>query len=265
MKTKTRLDKRPRRGAKLGQHFLTNAHIAHVVAESAGVAPGVDVLEIGPGTGALTKEILKLGGIVTAIEKDSALVARLRETFAEEIRNNTFRLIEGDVRDCDPQALFSGAYVLAANIPYYITGEIIRRFLTASHQPTQMALLIQKEVAQRIVARDGKESILSLSVKAYGTPKLVRTVSAGNFNPPPSVDSAILQVSGISRSYFTDINESRFFEVVKAGFAAKRKKLAGNLRAVMKNPDDALASCGIVPNARAEDLTLAEWQTLARQ
>src|SRR3989344_3457719 len=161
-------------GAKLGQHFLTGLWAAHTLAEAVNVRPGETILEIGPGKGALTRELIATGARVVAVEKDPALVLGLRETFKRELASQQFELIERDVRDFAPQSskLEAGSYVIAANIPYYITGEIIRQFLETDVQPRSMALLIQKEVADRIIARDGKESILSLSVKAYGKPKI---------------------------------------------------------------------------------------------
>ena len=264
MKTRSGRPGRHRSGARLGQHFLTNPVVAHTVAEGAGVGIGTQVLEIGPGTGALTKVLLSLGGRVTAIEKDPALVARLTDTFASEIEAGALRLIEADVRDVDPGALFDGEYALAANIPYYITGEIVRQFLTAAHKPTTMSLLMQKEVADRIVARDGKESILSLSVKAYGTPRILRKVPPGNFSPPPSVNSAVLQIADISARFFEDVDESRFFEVVRAGFSSKRKLLAGNLRHIVTDPAILLGRCGLDERARAEDVPLAAWREIAQ-
>lgn len=262
MKMKTRSVSRGRRTPRLGQHFLTNPVVARAVAEGAGVGPGVATLEIGPGTGALTRVLLDLGGHVTAIEKDPSLVVHLRQLFASEIASGTLRLIEGDVRDADPAVLFPGSYVVAANIPYYITGEIIRHFLTARHKPRSMALLMQKEVAERIVARDGKESILSLSVKAFGTPRILRKVPPGNFSPPPSVDSAVLAITDISGDAFIGVSEDAFFRIVKRGFASKRKMLGGNLSGLM-TPEQ-LRKCGIPPHERAENLALQQWMDAAR-
>lgn len=264
MKMKTRSGRPAHRGARLGQHFLTNPVVAQTVAEGAHVGPHVHVLEIGPGTGALTRILLKLGGHVTAIEKDTMLVDRLRDAFAPELASQTLRVIEADVRDIDPTELFADTYVLAANIPYYITGEIIRQFLTATHKPSVMSLLIQKEVADRIVARDGKESILSVSVKAYGRPRILRKVPPGNFSPPPSVDSAVLQISDISGRLFDDVDEAHFFRLVRAGFASKRKLLASNLKHVVPQPLQPMLACGIAEQARAEDVTLSQWHDLAR-
>ncbi len=253
-------------GARLGQHFLNADWVARDLTKSVNVRDGETILEIGPGTGVLTRHLLKTGAPVVAIEKDEVLVARLRETFAEEIAQDTLSLVEGDVRDAAPEKLLpSNSYVLAANIPYYITGEIIRLFLTAKKQPRAAALLIQKEVAERIVARDAKESILSLSVKAYGTPKIIAKVPAGCFNPPPSVDSAIILIENISRNFFSTTSEENFFKVVKAGFASKRKMLAGNLKKMFPDAAGMLRSLGLDEKVRAEDVALKEWRSIVEK
>jgi 16S rRNA (adenine1518-N6/adenine1519-N6)-dimethyltransferase len=248
----------------LGQHLLTNASIARAVGEAAGVGEGDAVLEIGPGRGMLTRELLALGARVIAVEKDPGMVAAMREIFPEEIASRRLVLIEGDAREERPDAVFpKGRYKVAANIPYYITGELLRECLSAGNQPSDAAFLVQKEVAERI-ARSKKESILSLSVKAYGAPKYVRTVAKGNFNPPPSVDSAILAVRDISREHFKTVSEKIFFKTVKAGFAQKRKTLGGNLKkAFGERGVSALAAAGIAANTRAEDVPLQEWLALA--
>lgn len=232
------------------------------LAQAARVGPGVRVVEVGSGKGFLTRELLAMGGRVIAIEKDEALAAALPEQFPDA----DLEVVTGDVRDFDPAShgLRAGEYVVAANIPYYITGEIIRQFLTAAAQPRTMALLIQKEVAERIVARDGKESLLSLSVKAYGTPRIVAKVGKGSFNPPPSVDSAIICIDNISRDFFEGFDEQKFFAVLRAGFASKRKKLAGNVAKVYgQRAREALARVGIDGNARAEDVPIEKWKELA--
>jgi 16S rRNA (adenine1518-N6/adenine1519-N6)-dimethyltransferase len=250
-----------RRGAKLGQHFLIHGWAARALARAAAPQPGELILEIGPGKGMLTRELLTLGPVV-AIEKDAALVAQLRETFAEEAANGVLKLVSADVRDITPETIGLKKYILAANIPYYITGEIIRQFLTASVQPRAMALLVQKEVAQRITS--AKESILSLSVKAYGSPRIVERVPRKHFSPAPSVDSAILLVSNISKTFFTDMSEENFFRVVRAGFASKRKMLANNLSVVFEREKvrQAFLASAIPEKVRAEDVSLEQWKQL---
>ena len=252
-----------RSGARLGQHFLKHAWAARALAHAARVRPGDTILEIGPGKGVLTRELLAFGPVV-AIEKDESLVTHMRETFTDEIKAGKLRIISADVRDTSPESLGLGHYVLATNIPYYITGEIIRQFLTAESQPHTMALLVQKEVAQRITS--SRESILSLSVKAYGVPKIIEKVSRTHFSPPPTVDSAILVITDISKTFFDTITEDAFFRVVHAGFASKRKMLANNLstkfgkEVVMRT----LATADINVKARAENVPLEKWKVLTQ-
>lgn len=258
-----------RKGARLGQHFLVGTWAAHALACAAGIRKNEMVVEIGPGTGVLTRELLATGGHVVAIEKDELLADTLKATFAENIRDNQLEVVGDDIRNFNParRGLASSEYVVAANIPYYITGEIIRMFLTTSAQPRSIALLVQKEVAERIVARDKKESILSLSVKAYGVPKVMAKVSRGNFSPVPSVDSAILLIEHVSRDFFQNISEETFFRVIRAGFSSKRKFLLKNLAAdhgleVVKN---AFGACDIPEQIRAEDVSLEKWKCLTQQ
>jgi 16S rRNA (adenine1518-N6/adenine1519-N6)-dimethyltransferase len=256
-----------KRGARLGQHFLTTRAPALALARAADIRAGEPVLEIGPGKGALTRVLLTLSDRVIAIEKDDALAAKLKESFAGEIEQGKLSIVVGDIRTITPEfiGLTAGGYVVAANIPYYITGEIIRQFLTAAAQPRAMALLIQKEVAQRIV--DKKESILSLSVKAYGEPRIVMKVSRKNFSPAPTVDSAVLAIHKISRDFFVDIDEQHFFDVVKAGFASKRKFLANNLAVKFGKEavGKAFFTCSVPEKIRAENVGLAQWRSLARE
>lgn len=249
---------RPHAHAKqsLGQNFLMHPQTAERIARASGVATSDTVLEVGPGTGMLTRALLEHAGKVVAVEADQALCARLRETFAEDIAKGTLSLIYGDIRAFDESILPRG-YRVVANIPYYITGELFRRFLESNHQPASMTFLVQKEVAVRI-ARAKKESILSLSVKAYGVPKYEFTVPRGAFVPSPNVDSAVLSVQGISRDAFASREmEQRFFALVKAGFAHKRKLLASNLK------DAGLVVDVPLGKVRAEDVPLEKWLMLA--
>ncbi|HVM59171.1 MAG TPA: 16S rRNA (adenine(1518)-N(6)/adenine(1519)-N(6))-dimethyltransferase RsmA [Candidatus Paceibacterota bacterium] len=241
----------------LGQNFLMHRRIAERIADAAALSPEDVVFEIGPGTGMLTRALLSRAGKVIALEADGELYEELKGTFAREIADGKLELIHGDIRAFDASALPEG-YRLVANIPYYLTGEIIRGFLERAHQPKSMTLLVQKEVAERI-ARAKKESILSLSVKAYGAPKYEFTVPRGAFRPAPNVDSAVLSIQGISRKNFSSrAEEKRFFDLLHAGFAHKRKLLAGNLAGIGVPPE-------IIPEkARAEDLPLSAWLGMVR-
>ena len=155
----------------------------------------------------------------------------------------------------------ASGYKLVGNIPYYITGALFKKFLTAEHQPSTLVFLIQKEVGERI-ARSKKESILSLSIKAYGTPKYIKTVPAGAFAPAPKVDSAILAVENISRKNFADAaHEAKFFELVKKGFSQKRKLLKNNLG---PGYSSILQNTRIDGKARAEDVPLQMWLEISK-
>ncbi len=241
----------------LGQNFLMHARIAERIADTAQLAANDTVLEIGPGTGILTRALLARAGRMIAVEADEELFRQLQETFAPEIASGKLELVHGDIREVYLNSRYSVKYgtdyKVVANIPYYLTGEIFRMFLESEHQPSSMTLLVQKEVAERI-ARAEKESILSLSVKAYGTPKYEFTVPRGAFKPAPNVDSAVLRVSDISRKNFASpAEEKRFFAYLHAGFAHKRKFVRNNLA-------DAGLDAGTIPEkARAEDLSLTEW------
>jgi 16S rRNA (adenine1518-N6/adenine1519-N6)-dimethyltransferase len=247
----------------LGQHFLHAPHYLALIADTAELKEGECVLEIGPGDGALTQELLSRGANVVAVEKDHRLIPVLEEKFAKEIKENKFSLIEGDALEI--HVPLHEPYKLVANIPYYITGAILKKFLTTKDQPEQMVLLVQKEVAERI-ARAKKESILSLSVKAYGAPEYVKTVPSGAFVPPPDVDSAILAIKNISRKNFeSPEQEERFFELIHAGFAHKRKLLQSNLKQILgEKVEGVFAKVGIPTKGRAEDLPLEVWVALAK-
>lgn len=215
------------------------------------------VLEVGPGQGILTSALLASGARVIAIEKDDRLITGLRERFKNELADKKLEIRPGDILDFDPAAL-GGPYKIVANLPYYLTGEFLKKFLTAKYQPRSMVLMIQKEVAERIIAKAGKESILSLSVKAYGQPRYIQTVTRGNFYPAPKIDSSLIAIENISKNNFVSDNlEQKFFNLVRRGFASKRKKLKNNL--ILTGPS--LIKYG---DRRAEDLKLAEWFDLCR-
>ena len=264
----------------LGQHWLKEEKYLNAIVDAAHPSTDDVILEIGPGTGLLTEKLLKLSGKVIAVEKDRELITGLREKFKNEIKEGKLDLIEKDILDFDPstklrtfgpEALksYNLPYAIVANIPYYITGAIIKKFLTTDHQPRKMTILVQKEVAERIVARDGKESVLSISIKAYGEPRLIGKVPAGAFSPPPKVDSAIIEIANISKKLFLDakIQEKSFFKVVRVGFSSKRKTLLNNFGALFGRNDTKimLKQCQIAENTRAERLTLENWLCLTKE
>ena len=237
-----------------------HARIAERIALVAGLRPDSVVLEIGPGTGMLPRELLKLAGRVVAVETDGELSEKLEINFADEIATGQLELIHDDIRNypLNTTTVLNKGYQVVANIPYYLTGEIFRMFLESENQPSAMTLLVQKEVAERI-ARSKKESILSLSVKAYGVPKYEFTVPRGAFKPAPNVDSAVLTIRDISRKNFkSHEEEDYFFALLHAGFAHKRKYVRNNLT-------EAGFSAGNIPEkARAEELALVDWFSLMR-
>ncbi len=254
----------------LGQNFLNSARVAKDIA-NAGIDSLEDiVLEIGPGKGILTQELLTKAKKVYAVEKDERLIVFLKKKFEDEIKNGKLILIQDDILNFDltRYTLHATRYTLVANIPYYITGEVLRKFLSGSSQPKTMVLMLQKEVAERIVARDKKESILSLSVKVYGTPRIIKKVPARYFNPVPKVDSAILTIKNISKANFTNqAEEDSFFKIIKSGFAHRRKFAIRNLEHLFINKDilDSFSACKIDQKARAENISLSKWLCLTKR
>lgn len=261
----------------LGQHFLKSEKALSQIVDASDPTGDDIILEIGPGHGVLTERLVFFAGKVVAVEKDRELIPLLEERFSTAIENNRLEIIHKDILEFDPELLsfYKGhSYKLVANIPYYITGAIIEKFLSTPYQPERMVLLMQKEVAERIIARDKKESILSIAVKAYGVPTIVGRVPPGAFVPPPTVDSAILLVKGISRDFFIDpvtkkilCDETLFFKVLKSVFGKKRKQIGGSLADFLGNKDKALQALemtSIDPRTRPEDVALHTWRALTQ-
>ncbi len=246
----------------LGQNFLKSKEALRALITAGDIAAEDTILEVGPGKGVLTAELVKLAGKVIAVEKDHRLIELLQEKFKAEIEAGKLEILEKDILEFNVS--FSHPYKIIANIPYYITGTFLQKFLESNFQPSKMVIMLQKEVAQRIVARDNKESILSMSVKAYGNPKYVMTVKAKYFSPAPNVDSAIIAISDISKNFFSNFSEQEFFTFMKLGFAHKRKMLIGNLSE--HYPREKLVSVfsqeKISEKIRAEDLTLDQIKSL---
>jgi len=268
----------------LGQHFLNNSRVPELMAEAGNVQKGDTVLEIGPGTGVLTRELLKRGAYVIAIEADLRAVESLKESFRTEItaQNKALQrsdlrqvglagkltLIHGDVRELtlSELGLRAGTFKIVANIPYYLSGMLFRIFLESDIQPSDLVFLVQREVAERI-ARDKKESLLSLSVKVFGTPRYVKTIGKGNFTPPPKIDSAIIAISGISNEKLGKIPRTFFFKILHEGFKSKRKQLLGNLSSTYSRGvlTHIFSTLTLPLDVRGEDLSLDIWLNLCEQ
>lgn len=255
----------------LGQHFLTSAVVPGWLCDAATLSANELVLEIGPGTGALTAELLKRGVKVTALEADQRAMAILRERFATQISTGQLTILHCDVRHFDPSGrpeLQTNQYKVVANIPYYLSGLLFRIFLETACQPRTLVYLVQKEVAKRITAsleRDEKESLLSLAIKCYGKPQYVKTVGRGHFTPPPKVDSAIIAISDINKKAFQALAEKDFFHLLHLGFGQKRKQLLGNLGSEFPRPqlETVLTNLGLPLTVRAEDIDIKTWLKLA--
>ena len=222
----------------------------------------------------LTNALLNAGAHVIAIEKDARCISLLADRFAEAIADRHLILIEGDILEKKVMVeLFDGilsqipSYKVVANIPYYITGMLFRYFLEEHRQPSQLTFLVQKEVADIIVAHDKKEGILSLSIKIFGDPHYAGKVGKECFRPEPKVDSAILTIKNINKSRLGTLSEQHFFNVIKAGFRAKRKMLVGNLADGLHLPKEKIialfSELGISEKTRAEDLPIGQWVALA--
>ena len=253
---------------ELGQNFLKSQKALNQIIEASGDLTNETVLEIGPGMGALTERLVNTSvKEIILIEMDNRLIPILEEKFNNEIEKGRIKIINEDILKVDLNSIGikKGSYNLIANIPYYITGAIIRNVIGGDVYPKKAVVLVQKEVAERIVARDKKESILSIAVKSIGNPKIIDKVPRGAFVPSPKVDSAILLIDNISKDSFNSKEkEKRFFDVLHAGFSHKRKILKSNLKEnnIFKDTEEVFKLYNIKNDARAETLTLEQWKAL---
>lgn len=257
------INARPKK--RLGQNFLSNPEALDQVVEAAGLDGSENVVEVGAGTGLLTKRLASAAKKVIAIELDPDLVPGLEEQFADQ-KNVTIQA--GDVLGIDPAAL-PDPYVVVANVPYYITSRILRHFLETPHQPRTLTVTIQQEVAERICAAPPRMSVLAISAQLYGQPEIAGHIPRTAFWPAPEVDSAILRIDQITNGniHLAGLSVDDFFRVVRSGFSEKRKQLHNSLaRSLDLSHDEATAlleSVSIEGTRRAETLTIGEWVRLA--
>jgi 16S rRNA (adenine1518-N6/adenine1519-N6)-dimethyltransferase len=247
----------------LGQHWLKDRKSLSNIADYADLKSDDTVLEIGPGLGTLTSELLRRAGKVTAVEFDADLARKLPAQFP----GKNLEVVSGDILKFDLSKVPHG-YKVVANIPYYITSKIIKMFMTAKNKPSVVVLLVQKEVAQRLAAKPGKMSILSVSAQVFADVSLGDKIPAALFIPSPKVDSQVVILQTRHDTFFKDISETDFFTVVKAGFSSRRKKLRSSLAGGLKLPKDEieviLKKATIDSNSRAETLSLDDWARLTR-
>ena len=256
---------RPHKG--LGQNFLEDPIALEKIVAAAEIQPTDTVLEIGPGLGSLTRYLAASAREVVAVELDQHLLPPLKAVLAPY---QNIRLIHGDILELSPDDLIQDQdYVVAANIPYYITSAVIRHLLESRHKPRRVVLTIQKEVAQRICEKPGDMSLMALSVQVYGKPRIAAHIPAGAFFPAPSVDSAVLAIEIYPSPLIPQEHIDSFFRLIKAGFSQKRKTLRNSLSAGLAIPPSSAAafleSTGIDPQRRAETLSIEEWQQLAEK
>ena len=244
----------------LGQHWLFDQAALADVAKAGELNSKDTVLEIGPGLGSLTKLLVASAKRVVAIEKDEQLAAEL----PGRIQADNLEVITADILEFDLSQL-PAMYKVVANLPYYLTSRLLRSLLENPNPPSLMSLLIQKEVAERIVAKPGQMSLLAFSVQYYGQPKLLRVVPKELFQPPPRVDAALLRIKRRPKPYFA-ADTKNLFRIVKSGFAGKRKQLKNSLAAGLQrdsaNITRLLKSAGIEPRSRAQELSLDDWQKI---
>lgn len=253
---------------RLGQNFLIDENILKKIIEAADLKKEDTVLEIGPGLGILTKELASRSGKVMAIEKDKKLVSMLHEKF-KDIKN--LKIIEGDFLKTDISKLnLLAGYKVVANLPYSITGAAIRKIMEADPAPSMAVLMVQKEVTEKICAKPGDMSLLSLSVQYYGISKLLFKVSRNSFWPVPKVDSAVVKIIFVKNKESEIRNQAdKFFRLARAGFSAPRKQLQNNLANGLhiskEKAAELLRQAGLDPKARPEELSVEDWERLETQ
>jgi len=243
-----------------GQNFLFDQNIINKIITSANIKKEETVLEVGPGVGVLTGELVKKSNKVIAVEIDKRILDFLRVEFLDQ---KNLELVDNDVLRLDRASigLKNFKYKIVANLPYNITSKFLRLFLEQEPKPSEMILMVQKEVAQRIVAKVGDMSLLSLSCQFYGDPEILFLVTRNSFWPVPDVDSAVIRLK--LKQKLSNISEKRLFQIAHMGFSSKRKQMHNNLSAGLKVPNDEikkiLVSLGFDEKIRAQDLGVDDW------
>lgn len=237
----------------LGQNFLVNEGVLDRIVAAAEVSAQDTVLEIGPGTGALTRRLASTGARVIAVEKDRRLIGPLREKFAD---TPAVEIIEGDILTLDIGMLKLGNYKVVANIPYYLTSHLIRLMLELWPSPALAVLMVQEEVARRMMASPPDMNLLALSVQLYAKPSMVMRVSRGSFRPMPDVDSAVIMINPEAGNEKREVAE-KVLLMAKKAFGQKRKQLKATI------PTESLENAGISPSARPQELSVSDWVHLA--
>lgn len=249
---------------ELGQNFLIDKRVLQKIIKVADLKSDDIVLEIGPGLGVLTREFCKIAKKVFAIEKDEMMVEVLK--FMTKGLSN-LEIIKGDVLSLDILGLIGreSAYKIVSNLPFYISSPTFRKFLELKKKPKDMTLVVQKEVAEKAVARPGDLNILGISVQLYAKAEIIQIIESSSFWPEPKVKAAILKIIPFERPKFK-VEPRVFFRIVKAGFGEKRKKLSnslsGGLVITKSQVLSILRKLEINENTRAEDLSLKDWYLL---
>ncbi len=254
----------------IGQHFLFDQDVLHAIVDEYAVYNNKQstVLEVGPGLGVLTERLVQVADKVVSVELDRRLEPVLH---ALETQYDNLEIIRSDIlrTQLGDYGLSNGNFTVVANLPYQITSHFIRQMLTQEPYPDRLILLVQKEVAERIVAEPGKLSVLALSVQAFADPEIIAMVPPEVFYPAPAIQSAILAINNVrSKKVFKDKQEEdMFFRIVKGGFAQKRKMLRKNLQNIRINEkslsgddiDIIYNMIGIKKTARAQEISLKQW------
>lgn len=249
-----------------GQNFLLDADVVERIADASGAGPGDRVLEIGPGLGILTEALLRRGATVTAIELDDTLAPRLEAHFRDEAH---FRLIHGDATRTDPADLFEPGqfYRIVANLPYGVATVIIRHFLESSQPPSELIVMVQKEVAERMTATEGDLSLLTLAIQLYTEPDYLFTVPKDAFHPAPKVTSAVVRLTTRSEPSLDATSRERLFHLATIAFQQKRKTLLNSLSRGLDLDKAALSTrldaVGIDGSQRPQALSFDDWLRLA--